>query len=254
MYTPPHIAYTCVHTVLEAACSSDVAALTLYTWICSPPTELPWWLSGQSAGHVSWRSLPLGAVQLFSLKLADYLEWSTSLVNWKSLLWFPHNTTLLWKQLTTLSTTICLACSFSSIFTHPLCPSLLQIRARNSAGISGYSRRVEVANADLCDEEVTTPPPTPSTQPPTTDCPILTCPSTEAQTCPSELGSVDVPQALTTLMCSPMCDIYVMWRVVLHVCICGRFVPVHEVVYTTYGSPFMCFATGPIRTLMLFYH
>ena len=52
----------------------------IYTWICSQPIELPWWLSGYSSSLVSWGSrvqIPLRAVQLFNLILADfiYLGW-----------------------------------------------------------------------------------------------------------------------------------------------------------------------------------
>ena len=62
-------ALTCIIVHVHVCLSGLVALHCLYnTWIYSPPTELPWWLSGYGAGHVSQRSwvrIPLRAVQLF---------------------------------------------------------------------------------------------------------------------------------------------------------------------------------------------
>jgi hypothetical protein len=63
-------------------------------------------------------------------------------------------------------------------------PIYADVQAGNSAGYSSYSQRVVVANTNLCDEEITSPPPTATTEPPNpTSQP--TCPTTEAPTCPA---------------------------------------------------------------------
>ena len=77
--TLPHIhVYIYMFFILSQSLpvSGKLLCIAYLYRICSQPTELPWWLSSQSASHVSGRlrfKSCSNAVQLFSLKLADSL-------------------------------------------------------------------------------------------------------------------------------------------------------------------------------------